>query len=172
MLLMHERSDIDDYGLPLDVLGFHPDEFFSAIGRVVCVCAVLEDKVATLRHTLERARQGSFTLQPMTQQIRRARDLSRRLPEPAPETIGAFCDRAETAFARRNELVHSSFPAQADGRLWGHRPVRDKINADGSAQTVETTLEELCAFISELGRLVHDFNKIHGLASQASTGDI
>ena len=169
---MHERNDVDEYGLPLGILGAHPNEFFSAIGRVVCVCAVLEEKVTTLRHTLERADQGSFTHQPVSKQIMRARDLSRRLPEPGPEKIGAFCDNATVAFDRRHELVHSSFPAQPDGRLWGYRPVRDKGTTDGSAQTVETTLEELCAFISELARLVRDFNAVHGLASRGTTGEI
>jgi len=171
MLLMHERDGVDVYGLPVGVLGAHPNEFFSAIGRVVCVCAVLEEKVTTLRHTLERAGQGSFTHQPVSKQIIRARELSRRLPEPGPAEIGAFCDNAEAAFQRRNELVHSSFPAQPDGRLWGHRPVRDKSTTDGSVQTVETTLEELSVFISELARLVRDFNTVHGLASRPSTGE-
>ncbi len=172
MLLMHEHEGVDEYGLPLGVLGAHRNEFFSAIGRVVCVCAVLEAKVTTLRHTLERTGQGSFTNQPVSQQIVRVRDLSRRLPEPGPDRIGAFCDGAASAFDRRNELVHSSFPAQPDGRLWGHRPLRDQGTTDGSAQTVETTIEELCAFISELAHLVRDFNAIHSLASLGDTGDI
>jgi len=172
MLLMHEREGVDEYGLPLGVLGAHPNEFYSAIGRVVCVCAVLEAKVTSLRHTLERSGQGSFTNQPVGQQIIRVRDLSRRLPEPGPDRIGAFCDGAAAAFDRRNELVHSSFPAQPDGRLWGHRPARDKGTTDGSAQTVETTIEELRDFISELAQLVRDFNAIHSLASRGDTGDI
>ena len=130
------------------------------------VCPVLEDKIATLRHTLEHAGQGCFTQEPVSKQISRARDLSRTIPEPGPEKIGVFCDNAEAAFARRNELVHSSFPAQPDGRLWGHW---DKPTTDGSSQAVETTLEELCAFISKLARLIHELNTVFGLASQPST---
>ena len=104
MLLMYERNAVDEYGLPLGILGAHPNEFYGAIGRVVCLCAVLEDKVATLRHTLERADQGIFTRQPVSKQITRARDLSRGLPEPGPEKIGAFCDNARAAFARTMNL--------------------------------------------------------------------
>lgn len=162
--LMQEPNGVDEYGLPVGIVGRHPNEFYSAIGRVVCVCAVLEDKVTTLRHTLERASQGSFTHQQVSDQISAARNLSRGLPEPAPEKIRAFCDKAEAAFHRRNDLVHSSFPAQPDGRLWGHRPVRDRTITDGSAKTVETSIDELRAFISEVASLVVGFNRVHALA--------
>lgn len=172
MLLMHERHGVDEYGLPFGVLGADPNEFFSAIGRVVCVSAVLEEQLMTLRQTLERAGQGDFRHQPVSKQISRARDLSRKLPEPGRGKIGAFCDHAEGAFERRNELVHSSFPAQPGGRLWGHRSARNRTTTDGRAQTVETTLEELCGFISELAGLVRSFNNVHGLASRESTGEL
>lgn len=164
---MDERNAVDEYGLPLGILGAHPNEFYGAIGRVVCLCAVLEDKVTALRHTLERAEQGSFTRQPVSEQITRARDLARHLPEPAPERVGAFCDKAQAAFARRHELVHSSFPAQPDGQIWGHRPVRDKRTTDGSVQTVETTLKELRAFINQLACLISDFNAVLGVANRS-----
>jgi hypothetical protein len=165
MLNMYEPDAVDEHGLPCGILGTHPDQFYGALGRVVCLCAVLEDKVTTLRHTLERAGQGDFTHQPVSKQITRARELSRGLAEPGPERIGVFCEDAQSAFAHRNELVHSSFPAQPDGQLWGHRPARDKRVTDGSAQVVETSLEELRAFITQLVCLIRDFNAVHGLAS-------
>lgn len=169
MQLMRERNDVDEYGLPVGILGSHPNEFYGAIGRVVCVSAVLEDKVTSLRHSLEGAGQGTFAGEPVSNQIRRARRLCQGLPEPGPEQIRAFCDKAEAAFLRRNVLVHSSFPAQADGRVWGHRPARDKTITDGTADTVETTMEELCTFIRELAGLVFDFNTVHALAGRRST---
>lgn len=49
----------DGYGLPQGVLGLHPDEFYGTIGRIVCVCAVLEEQITTLRHSLAGAEQGS-----------------------------------------------------------------------------------------------------------------
>lgn len=161
---MYEANGADEYGLPIGVLGPHPDEFYSAIGRVVCVCAVLEEKVTTLRHTLARADQGRFAHEPVSAQIKAARALCSRLPEPGPQRINSYCDRAETAFHHRNELVHSSFPAQPDGRLWGHRLARNKALTDGSADTVETTIGELRAFIGELASLVGVFNQVHALA--------
>lgn len=163
-MTMSPVNDIDDYGLLTDILGRHPDEFYGAIGRVVCVCAVLEDKITTLRHTLARAQQGQYTRQLVTQQIDVARSLSRDLSGSAAQTVTAFLDAVEGAFRRRNDLVHSSFPAQPDGRLWGHRPTRDKSVIDGSADTVETSIEELHGFIRELAELVQRFNQVHAIA--------
>lgn len=161
---MSAVNGVDDYGLPVGVLGRHPDEFYGAIGRVVCVCAVLEDKATALRHTLARVRQGQYTKQPVSKQIDVARSLSRNLTDSAAQTITAFLDEVEDAFRRRNDLVHSSFPAQPDGRLWGHRPTRDNSVTDGSADTVETSIEELHAFIHQLAELVQRFNHVHAIA--------
>lgn len=92
---MYELSDADEFGLPMNILGNHPDEFYGLIGRIICVCAVLEEKVATLRHTLAHAEQGKFTLEPVSAQIEAARPLARDLPEPAAQAVGAFsrCSR-------------------------------------------------------------------------------
>jgi hypothetical protein len=158
-------TGVDEYGLPAGILGRHPDEFYGAIGRIVCVCAVLEDKTITLRHTLAGAQQGQHTHQPVSKQIDVARSLSHALPERAAQKVTAYLDQVDYAFRRRNELVHSSFPVQPDGRLWGHRPIRDKNVTDGSADTVVTSFGELREFICELAQLVQEFNGVHAIAT-------
>lgn len=115
--------------------------------------------------TLADAKQGQYTQQPVSKQIDVARSLSVRSPDPAMQAISPFLDEAESAFYRRNDLVHSSFPAQADGRLWGHRPTRDKSVVDGTADTVETSIGQLRAFIVELAELVKRFNQLQAIAS-------
>lgn len=161
---MYGRDIIDEFGLPITILGNHPDESYGVIGRIVCVCAVLEEKVTTLRHTLAHAEQGKSTHEPVSAQIDAARSLARDLPVAAAQQICAFLDAAEMAFRHRNELVHSSFPAQADGRIWGHRATRNRTIADGSADTVETTLEDLRKFLVELADLVSNFLQVHAVA--------
>lgn len=100
----------------------------------------------------------------MSSQIKTTRRIAVGLAEPAAQNIGTFLDDVEAAFRHRNDLVHSSFPAQPDGRIWGHRATRDKTITDGTADTVETTLEDLRAFIGELAGLVRSFNQVHALA--------
>jgi hypothetical protein len=161
-------SDVDEYQLEHGILGLHPDEFYGAIGRVVCVCAVLEDQVTTLRHTLAGLSQGERAHEPVDSQIKGARSHLGELAESSQRLVGAFLDDAKAAFAHRNELVHSSFPAQPDGRLWGHRPARDRAVRDGRADTVETSLEDLRAFIGRLSALVRSFNQVHAAAGLRS----
>ena len=127
--------------------------------------AVLEDEVTTLRHTLANAQQGRFTHEPVSKQIAEADRLAETLPELDARQVHDFLDEARAAFRYRNDLVHSSFPAQPDGRIWGHRPTRDKSVTDGTADTVETTLDDLRAFIVELARLVGGFHQALAVAS-------
>jgi hypothetical protein len=157
---------IDKYSLPSGILGDHPDDFYAAVGRVVCVCAVLEDKITTLRHTLARVEQGRFAHQPVSEQIRVARTLARRLPNSAAETVDTFLNRVDTVITTRNAVVHSSFPAQPSGRLWGHRPARDRSVTDGRADTFETSIEDLKHLIGELAELVQTFNAVLALCSR------
>lgn len=164
-------NDVDSFGLPAGVLGRHPEQFFAAIGRVVCVSAVLEEKITVLRHTLAGAPQGRFTQEPMSKQIHAATSLAGALPDPDAERVRMFLRESEHAFIRRNGLVHSSFPAQPDGSLWGHRPTRDKSVTDGRSDTVETSIEELTEFIAELAELVQSFNLVHAAAANRRLHD-
>jgi hypothetical protein len=161
-------SGVDGYHLPHGILGRHPDEFYGAVGRVVCVCAVIEDQVTTLRHTLAGLSQGERTHEPVDRQIKVARSHLPVLDDSARLLVGQYLDAAAAAFRHRNELVHSSFPAQPDGRLWGHRPTRDRMVTDGRADTVETSLGELLEFIGRLAALVRSFNHVHAAAGLRS----
>lgn len=145
----------------------HPEDFYGAMGRMVCVSAVLEDQITSLRHALANAEQGRFTHQPVSEQIRIARTLTRDLPAPEADLVGAFLRDAEAAFATRNTLVHSSFPSQPSGKLWGHRPVRSKEVTDGTADCVETSVDEMRRFIGELVRLVQHFNQVFASYAQS-----
>lgn len=150
------------------ILGPHADVFFIAMGRIVCVSACLEEKLTALRHALASEHQGRFTQQAVSVQIVEARKLLGRLPISDAAAVSAYLDRVGDAFKKRNEYVHSSFPAQSDGRLWGHRPTRDKTIIDGTADTIDTSPEEMDMFILHLAGLVKDFNQIFARCSNLS----
>jgi hypothetical protein len=166
MTRVDDFDECDEYNLSCRTLGTHPDEFYGAMGRVVCVCAVLEDKVTALRHALARVQQGTFSHQPINQQIKAARALLVDLPDPGRELMSAYLDRVDDAFGRRNDLVHSSFPAQASGQVFGHRMARDKTVTDGTADVVSTTLADMKLFIGHLGDLVFESNAVMAYAAQ------
>ena len=77
-----------------------------------------------------------------------------------------YLTRIDVAFSERNDLVHSSFPAQASGEIFGYRRARDKSLTDGTVETVGTTLEELRMFVGRLGDLVLEFNAVMVHASR------
>ncbi len=39
------RPAIDEFGVPSNILGPHPEEFFSLLGRIVALAAALESNV-------------------------------------------------------------------------------------------------------------------------------
>lgn len=158
-------SDVDDYELPIGIVGPHPDEFYGAMGRVVCVCAVLEDKVTSLRHALARVEQGRFTHQPVSAQIQAIHTLAVDLPSPAADAVASYMSRVEAAVSTRNDYIHSLFPAQASGKLLGHRPMRDKAVLDGRAEIFETSVPEMREFIAEVSELVMAYNQVAALGA-------
>lgn len=152
---------VDEFNLADSVLGVHCEEFFGAVGRIVCVSAVLEDQVTTLRLTLANGTEDGSTREPVGQQIRQGRAMATQLSEPAATRVSAFFDEAERAFRRRNEIVHSLFPAQSTGEVFGHRRTRDKAVTDGSPEIVESSVSELKQFIGQLSNLARRFNDVH-----------
>ena len=151
----------DSFNLSDGVLGPHPDEFYGAVGRIVCVFAVIEQQLSAMRHTLEQVEQDKFTQQPASSQTKVARRLSNDLPAEDGDRVRQFLDRADLLLSKRNGIVHSSVPAQAGGRLWGHRSPRSKTNTGGRSEFVETTVAELKEFVSELSKLAEDFNQVY-----------
>lgn len=159
---------VDEFGLPTSILGRHPDEFYGAVGRIVCVSSVLEQQLSALRHSLAKAEQGAFTHQPVSGQIAVARDLVSQLPEDRRPPVLDFLDRSDQAVKRRNAVVHSAFPAQSAGQLLGHKPVRDHAIRDGSAEWTVTNMEEMRALVASLSRLVLDFNDVFALSQTSA----
>jgi hypothetical protein len=158
----------DAYNLDVNVLGPHPNEFYGAVGRIVCVSAVIEQQISAMRHALAHVQQGTYSHEQVSDHIRAARKLAKSLPEQDGQRVRAFLKRAERAFDKRNDVVHSAFPAQEDGRIYGHRPIRDKAVTDGTSTPFETTMPELKEFIGRLSGLAREFNSVHALCSYRS----
>lgn len=46
-----DTSDTDPCGVPLNIMGRHPEEFFSILGRIVSLAAILENKLLSFIST-------------------------------------------------------------------------------------------------------------------------
>jgi hypothetical protein len=136
------RTTVDSFGVPSNLTGNHPEEFFSLLGRIVALSALLENRVLVLYQYLVGRRQDQHTELGVGRLITNALSEIRRLTDPADRQLAAeFLTEARAITTRRHNYVHNLWPAQTDGRLFGWR-VRRKRNAREALTTV-STLEEM-----------------------------
>lgn len=159
---MHEvYSNVDSFGLLARVLGLHDEAFYGAVGRVACLAAVVEDQLRTTLQSLRRSGQHSFAGTPAGQLLRMLRKdvkASRGRTEER-ERVTVYLDRVAAALLARNELLHSLWPAQQDGRLFRHR-----LAPDGRRVAEDVASGDLTDLIAELADLTLGWNGIYAVA--------
>lgn len=116
---MPARDNTDDFGVPLNVMGRHPEEFFSIMGRIVTLSATLEYQVLTFYQYLVGRDQSLYTDWPMAKLIRQARKELKRLPAADAELARQWLKEADAIRKERNHYVHNLWPAQGGGQLFG-----------------------------------------------------
>lgn len=136
------RGASDQFGVPPNLMGQHPEEFFSILGRIVALSAILENKILVFYQCLVGRRQDEHTGLPVGQLIARAQEDLHRLPAGDRQLAEEFLLEARAITDRRNDYVHNLWPAQGDGRLFGWRAVSKKKAPTASIST-EGTLEEM-----------------------------
>lgn len=160
------RPAIDEFGVPSNILGPHPEEFFSLLGRIVALAAALESNVRTLCEYLAGLPQGALANDSFKSVITNARKNLDRLPGPDARTAAEdFLSGAEEAILKRHIYVHSLWPAQGGGRLFGWKQPRNK-NATAT-DTISMTLTEMGEDVMRFVRLceVPYWHRILGLVS-------
>lgn len=142
------RTTIDSFGVPSNLTGNHPEEFFSMLGRIVALSALLENRVLVFYQYLVGRRQDEHTELGVGTLIANALSEIQRLPEPADRQLAEqFLMEAKAITGRRNDYVHNLWPAQSDGRLFGWRVPQMKNAQDVRLRRAPTTR---CATISEV----------------------
>lgn len=162
-VLIHAVT-VDDYGVPSNLMGVHHEDFFSLLGRIVVLSAVLENHVLVVYQSLVRAAQNEHTSLPVRNLLERCRKELHRL-DGCPndhQLVETFLKEAEAMIERRNHYVHNLWPAQPGGRLFGWRPPRNKGSQD--AITVDATLVEMRGDLASLVDLL-DVRRWHWLLS-------
>lgn len=158
----------DDFGLPDRMLGAHADWFYPAVGRVACVCAVLETKAQALAEILARLEQGSLTRKPvhvMGVTATAAAHLvdsayrSANTAEICP-SVTQFYKSVEEIMERRHAVVHAVWPAQPKEAQFGYRSDRGAPNGDVlvTGDNTRTAMVDLIrtavAMVDECTRLI------------------
>jgi hypothetical protein len=161
----------DQFGVPFNLMGRHPEEFFSMLGRVVTLSASLENHLLVIYQSLVGAAQNEFTGVPVGKLLKRCRRELHRLdgrPDDR-QLMEDFLAKAEEITERRNHYVHNLWPAQPGGRLFGWRPPREQGVQE--AITIESTLEEMNADLASLVEVleVRHWHRLLSIASSAQS---
>jgi hypothetical protein len=72
----------DQFGVPSNIMGRHNEEFFSLLGRIVALAAILEYKILVFYQYLVGRRQDVFTELTVAKLIARAQEDLHRLNAP------------------------------------------------------------------------------------------
>lgn len=141
----------DEFGVPLNITGRHPERFYSMLGRIVSLAAILENKTLGFYQDVVGGTQDDFIELSLSALIAKSLKELHRLPEADAELARQWLSEAQAISSRRNDYVHSLWPAQGDGKLFGWRRRRMK---DGTTKIVELTMDDMGADLQRLVALL------------------
>jgi hypothetical protein len=170
--LFISMSGTDAYGVPLNIMGRHPEEFFSILGRIVSLTATLENKILSFYQYLVGRSQSEHSELKVSQHIAKSlKELQRlkqleRLPQGEVKLAEQWLVEAKAITGRRNDYVHSLWPAQGDGKLFGWRVLQRK---GGVVEVVELTQDDMRNDLNRLIALL-EVNRLHRFLGLVSGG--
>jgi hypothetical protein len=141
----------DQFGVPLNVTGRHSENFYSMLGRIVSLAAILENKTLGFYQDLAGGTQDDFIELSISALIAKSLAELHRLPEADADFARQWLSEAMAISSRRNDYVHSLWPAQGDGKLFGWRRHRMK---DGTTKIVRLTLDDMHADLQRVVALL------------------
>jgi hypothetical protein len=149
----------DGFGVPNNMLGKVPENFYGLLGRVVSITALMEAKLDDLVGTLTDKVQSKFAGQDTGRALSMARrmfifPLAERPSTPyrvAKEALDLL-DRVEALAHERNSVVHSVWPGVSldDVRGWRHTPKKQRPDEVTWTTWYETDEIDLVTFINRL----------------------
>lgn len=163
-------NEPDTFGVPPNIMGRHPGEFFSILGRIVSLAAILENKILSFYQYLVGRSQAEHSELSVSEHIakslnelQRLKELN-RLPQGEVELAQQWLLEAKALTRRRNDYVHSLWPAQGGGQLFGWRVLRAK---GGVVESVKLTQDDMRSDLNRLVALleVNHLNRFLGLVS-------
>jgi len=163
--LLIDQVTGDDFGVPSNIMGPHPERFFSMLGRIVSLAATLENKTLGFYQDLVGSTQEEHIEFPISRLIESSLKELHRLPQDDAELARDWLLEARVITRRRNDYVHSLWPAQGDGKLFGWRMRRRKDG--GSVEVVRLTHDDMQADLDRLVAVleVRRLNRVLGLVS-------
>lgn len=141
----------DRFGVPDNLMGPHPDDFFGRVGRVVTLSALLENRLLGLVQLQAGPQHPPLNKLPPSKLIAKGREHLDCFADPTDLVLAKeFFTRAKQAMEKRNDVVHNLWPAQDDGTLFGWRISHDQPILYPAITTEHMELQELVITLVEL----------------------
>ncbi len=163
-------GSFDRYGVPNNMFGRLPEDFYGLIGRIVAISALVENKLGDLVATLSDTVQSTHAGEDSGRAIRNARRLllfpvavRPGVPFTVAAQLNELVDRVEGAMRERNDIVHSVWPGASleRARGWRRSPKNQRPNDVEWTKWYETTELELVQFIASLANIVDELFDAH-----------
>lgn len=152
----------DAFGVPLHLLGPHPEEVWGAIGRTIAIGALVENRLTVLLQMLTGMGQDAHAKASPADALHDLRELA---PADDPTWSGwpDWLARVERAVNWRNHLAHNLWPAQKGARLFGWR-----LGRNGKLILTESTRAELMDHLVEAVAVAQESGRWIALAGAIS----
>jgi hypothetical protein len=169
----------DRFGVPDNMFGAVPDDFYGLVGRIALVSTLLEDKVMTMLGSLDTKPHPTYAGLPTSQVVPQIRKTLKHHAEVLGEDLVVEIDEAltasTTALNERHALVHSLWPNPTMEKAQGWRSKRVKGSEHGSEIIwTETSKEKLQTCLDELVRMsavvVATTSKVWGVRGTQTQG--
>lgn len=172
----HHVNVTDEYRLPDQLFGPLPDWFFPAVGRVVAVSSLLENKAQVLTEDLANVPQDTLTMTTPAEMRKIARKAAHQVDSansalevaPISKDVESFFGQVLDLLERRNSVVHGIWPAQAGEEQFGWRPRRPGRDVK-TRITADNTCADMTDIISRAAHLIQSWNNLHGAVNYART---
>lgn len=133
----------DEFGVPSNMFGRHPEEFFGRLSRIVMVASLLEHRLLSFYQSLKGIPQHEETnLAASTVVSNIRKDLLALSDANERGQVKAWLDESDYLLDRRNHYVHDLWPAQDGDRIYGWRFDR-KATPASPTKHIDLTPEEM-----------------------------
>lgn len=149
----------DSWGIPDNLFGPVPEEFYAVVGRVAMLAALLDDMMLRLTWALTDEVQSVHAGKVAPELDKVCRRAVARNSDDLRTDVTAALDRARATRGLRNAVVHSLWPNPTLDSAFGWRPARSGVNGQMTV-TFPATRAALEELIASLVDEIDEFNKL------------
>lgn len=134
----HAGRVTDRYGIPENMFGEVPEDFYALVGRIALVSTLVEDRLLGILWALDDQPQPTHAGHSASRIKELVEARLHKVSSPVADRIQSLLDRISKALERRHALVHSLWPNPTEHQAEGWRSRRLPKALGGGSEIVWT----------------------------------